>query len=527
MDAVFQGQNLITLVSAMIVSGALCGTAASLFMRRLYQSSLDQVDGEVQRLDMLLSDSRRDLMDREERLYTFQEQLMQERTLRAAHEERATRMDFLEGQLEAVTKELMGLRTKNTELISSLEYERRQSHEKIQMVEQAQMRLTDTFRRLSSEALSANNQSFLHLANTALEKFQEKARMDLGQRQQAIVDMMHPIHQALHKVDGKIVDLEKERVGAYEVLRQQVSELVNSQKELRCETSNLVKALRAPSVRGQWGEIQLKRVVEMAGMISHCDFVEQVSASTDTTGRVRPDMIVNLPGGKKIIVDAKAPLSAYLEALETQDEQVRQQKMADHARHVRTHIRQLSQKAYWDQFRETPEFVVLFLPGETFFSAALENDPSLIEVGVKEKVILATPTTLIALLRAVAYGWRQEAMTESTKIISELGKELYKRVSDMGEHFSRLGKHLSQSVDCYNQTLGTLERRVLVTTRKFKEIDSVDGVIDDLVPIDNQPRHIQSLELSVPESSGQVLEPFVRKDAETKGEASLPYEGAV
>ncbi len=514
METILQDQGLMTLG----LTALFCCGMSALLMRWQFKISLSRADGEIQRLDMLLSDSRRDVMDREQRLYELQREYIQEKTLRAASEEKSLRTEILENQLESLSKDLMIHKSKNVELISSLEYERKQSLEKVQVLEEAQARLTDTFRRLSSEALSANNQSFLHLANTALTKFQETARMDLGQRQQAIVEMMQPVHHALLKVDGKMGELEKERVGSYEALRQQVADLVNTQKELRSETSNLVKALRTPNVRGQWGEMQLKRVVEMAGMISHCDFVEQAS-TTNEGGRVRPDMIVNLPGGKKIIVDAKAPLSAYLEALEAKDDVTRQQKMADHARQVRTHIRNLSQRAYWDQFSDTPEFVVLFLPGETFFSAALESDPSLIEVGVKEKVILATPTTLIALLRAVAYGWRQESITESTRVISELGKELYKRVSDMGEHFSRLGKHLSQSVDCYNQTLGTLERRVLVTTRKFKEIDSVDGVIEDLTPIDNQPRPIQSLELnpvnlSNSDLDNEIIAPFLREDAD-------------
>lgn len=490
MDIFFQGHSLLMI----FFGGGLGALITGFLIRQFYRSSLDRVDGELQRLDMLLSDARRDVMDREQRLYELQENYVQEKSLRSTFEEKAIRSESLQSQLETLSKEAHQIKSKNVELISSLEYERKQSQEKMAMLEEAQARLTDTFRRLSSEALSANNQSFLHLANTALEKFQESARSDLGQRQKAIGEMLQPVHTALLKVDGKMVELEKERVGSYQVLKQQVSELINTQKELRSETSNLVKALRAPTVRGQWGEMQLKRVVEMAGMVSHCDFLEQVNNATEN-GRVRPDMIVNLPGGKKIIVDAKAPLSAYLEALEAKDDQVRQQKMADHARQVRTHIKSLSQRAYWDQFTDTPEFVVLFLPGETFFSAALESDPSLIEVGVKEKVILATPTTLIALLRAVAYGWRQESLTESTRIISELGKELYKRVSDMGDHFNRLGKHLSQSVDCYNQTLGTLERRVLVTTRKFKEINSVDETIEELLPIDAQPRHIQSVDL--------------------------------
>ena len=475
-------------------AAAATGLFVWLTVRWQYKHALERSESELQRLDMLLCDTRRDVQDREQRIYEMQTVYVAEKAARAVAEERATRAESLELQLRDVTQQFSTLRSRNAELQSALDYERRQAQDKIQMLENAQVRLGETFKSLSAEALSTNNKSFLHLAQTALEKFQETARMDLGQRQQSIAEMMQPVQQALLKVDGKIQDLEKQRVGAYEVLREQVKELVGAQKDLRLETSNLVKALRAPSVRGQWGEMQLKRVVEMAGMIAHCDFQEQVSTNTEA-GRLRPDMIINLPGGKKIIVDAKAPLSAYLEALEAQDDRTRHQKMMDHARQVRTHIRALSQRAYWDQFDDTPEFVVLFLPGETFFSAALECDPALIETGVKEKVILATPTTLIALLRAVSYGWRQEAMTESTRIIGELGKELYKRLSDMGDHFSRLGRHLTQSVDCYNQTLGTLERRVLVTARKFKEIDASSDVMEELAPVDAQARSTQAPEL--------------------------------
>ncbi|WP_010298781.1 DNA recombination protein RmuC [Candidatus Odyssella thessalonicensis] len=492
----------------LFIAGLAAGTSGLfiwLTVRWQYKSALERYESELQRLDMLLSDSRGDLQDREQRIYEMQTAYVAEKAARAVAEEKATRTENLEAQLQDLSHQFSTLKSRNVELQSALEYERRQAAEKLQMLENAQIRLGESFKSLSAEALATNNKSFLHLAQTALEKFQETARMDLGQRQQAIVEMMQPVHQALLKVDSKIIDLEKQRVGAYEVLREQVKELIGTQKELRLETSNLVKALRAPSVRGQWGEMQLRRVVEMAGMVAHCDFLEQVSTTTDN-GRARPDMIINLPGGKKIIVDAKAPLSAYLEAFECQDDRERQQKMMDHARQVRTHIRTLSQRAYWDQFDETPEFVVLFLPGETFFSAALECDPALIETGVKEKVILATPTTLIALLRAVAYGWRQEALTESTRVIGELGKELYKRISDMGEHFSRLGRHLAQSVDCYNQTLGTLERRVLVTARKFKDIDSASGTMEELDHVDAQPRSLQS-----PELSGAELEDLAEK----------------
>ena len=420
--------------------------------------------------------------------------LSQEQSRCAVLEERASRLPVLESQLAQSIQETAGWRTKAAELSSALDYQQRQAQEKIALLEEAQVRLSQSFKALSADALAANNQSFLELAHSTLSRFQESAKTDLGIRQQAIGDMLMPVHQALTRVDGKLLELEKERVGAYHVLRSQVADLVTSQKELRQETSNLVKALRSPNVRGQWGEMQLKRVVEMAGMVAYCDFTEQVSAESGN-GRLRPDMVVNLPGGNKVVVDAKAPLSAYLESLEAVDEQTHASKLIDHARQVRNHIRALSQRAYWDQFQPTPEFVVLFLPGETFFSAALEKDPTLIEAGVREKVILATPTTLIALLRAVAYGWRQESITANAKEISNLGRELYKRLGDMGANMTKLGRHLGQAVDSYNQSVGKLERRVLVSARKFKALDASNEEIEELSPIPCVPRNLQSLEL--------------------------------
>jgi DNA recombination protein RmuC len=474
-------------------SGAVgVGLIIYLYSRRQLQNLWGKMEGEAQRFQA-------ELHVREERIHEVQQQLAHEQTRCATLEERASRVPTLEENLVQSSRELANLRARTVELTTGLDHERRQAQEKIALLEEAQVRLSQTFKALSADALSANNQSFLELAKTTLERFQESAKTDLATRQKAITEMLTPVHQALVKVDGKMLELEKERVGAYQVLRQQVAELVNSQKELRNETSNLVKALRAPTVRGQWGEMQLKRVVEMAGMVAYCDFTEQVSVEGES-GRLRPDMVVSLPGGQKIVVDAKAPLSAYLEALEAPDDQTRSDKLVEHARQVRTHIRALSQRAYWDQFQPTPEFVVLFLPGETFFSAALEKDPTLIEAGVREKVILATPTTLIALLRAVAYGWRQESIAENAKAISDLGRELYKRLSDMGGHMSRLGRHLGQAVDSYNQTVGTVERRVLVSARKFKELDTSNEEIDALGSIEHAPRLVQALELVDEES---------------------------
>jgi len=352
--------------------------------------------------------------------------------------------------------------------------------ERARLLGDTKQAIENSFRSLSADALRSNNETFLNLARSSL---------------------VEPVRESLGKVDAKISDLERARQQAYGEIRQQFTAMAEVQGQLRAETANLVKALRQPHTRGRWGEIQLRRVVEMAGMMKHCDFVEQEAADGDD-GKLRPDLIVKLPGNRLIIVDAKAPITAYLEAHEAASDELRRTKMQLHAQLVSRHLEALARKSYWDLFDPTPEVVVMFIPGEAFYSAALEADPELLDRAFGQNVIIASPATLMALLKAASYGWRQESIADNAREISQLGQELHARLSTMADHFARMGKGLDTARDSYNAAIASFESRVLVSARKFKDLGaaSQEAEIIELRPVEGGTRRLQSGATTDPKS---------------------------
>ncbi len=404
-----------------------------------------------------------------------------------------TELAAAKAAVEQKTAEIRSLSEAKSALDATLASERGVTKEKLQLLSEARTELENSFRALANSALESNNANFLDLARTTLEKYQSQAKGELDAREKAVEALVKPVAESLKQVDEQVRELEKTRAQAYGTLTSQVASLLDTQKALQAETGNLVKALREPQARGRWGELQLHRVLELAGMLEHCDFLEQESITGDER-RSRPDVIVQLPGENQIIVDAKAPLTAYLAALEAPDEATRNALLADHAQQVRHHIDGLGAKSYWAQLPCTPEFVVLFLPGEVFFRAAMDFDAELIDYGVSRKVIVASPTTLIALLKAVAYGWNQKNLADSARKISEAGRDLYKRLGSMAGHMQEMGKKLGGAVIAYNEMLGSMERRVFPLARKFPELDRSLAVaaLPELEQLDKIPFELQA-----------------------------------
>lgn len=488
--------------AALIISLALGAVGGVLVASLIAQGHLRAARSRNVELDA----ERHRLMDEQATLRSQLSRAESDRAGEAARTERIPELEETlrtkEATLEDLHRQIRELAAEEARLKAELEREKREATEKLALLDQAEQKLREAFQALSAEALKSNNQAFLELARTQLGEFQQGAKADLEARQNAIDQLLTPIHESLDKVDSTIRDIETTRAEAYGELKQQVSSLVSTQELLKSETANLVKALRSPTVRGRWGELQLKRVVEMAGMLAYCDFREQESVESED-GKLRPDLVVKLPGGKNVVVDSKAPLGAYLESLEAPDDTGRESWLREHARQVRDHMTKLGSKAYWDQFDATPDFVVMFLPGETFFGAALQQDSSLIEYGVGQRVIPASPITLIALLRAIAYGWQQEKIAENARQISDLGRTLYDRLSVFAAHLENVGKNLKRAVDAYNSAAGSLERRVLVQARRFKELGAAAAAEDlpELPILDTTPQA-----LPAENTSGEVAD---------------------
>ena len=451
-------------IAAVLLLGLAIGAVAGWFIRSAHVTAAQE----------------RAIQAEKERLAALDE-LRLESSRRATFEAMAQRVPELEQALQyreqTVSRHqqtIFEAQKERESLAATIEAERKGFAEKQRLLEEAKTALSDAFNALSANALRSNSEEFLKLAHASVA----------------------PIKEALGKFEVKVQQLEVAREGAYQGLVQQVTQLLDTGKELRSETANLVQALRAPMTRGQWGEFQLRRVIEMAGMVNHCHFVEQEKVDTDDV-RLRPDVVVKLPAGKTIIIDAKAPVSSYMDAAALDDGPERKLKLQAFAKLVRDHVAALGRKAYWDQFEATPELVVMFLPGDHYYSAALQQDPSLIEFGVEQRVLIATPVNLIGLLRAVAYGWRQEAIAANAKEISDLGAELYKRLADLGGHWIDLGRNLARTVEAFNSSVGSLESRVMVSARRFRELGAAPSAVDmDVVePVEKAVRQLKVLDL--------------------------------
>ena len=447
--------------------------------------------------------------------------------LRAERTGLLERIEDLHEQLERATERARRGESEAASHGAALHAEREAREEREGALARRETELRDAFASLSRDALARNNEEFVALAESRLREVTASltARADTDEQARArkVEALLDPLATALGRVEGQLRSVEKDRESAYAGLREQVRAMADSSDRLGSETRSLVNALRAPQVRGRWGEMQLERVAEMAGMVEHCDFATQVSA-TGEDGGVRPDMVVRLAGGKQVVVDAKVPFAAYLEAVESRDDATRTERLAAHARQLRTHVDQLAGKAYWEAFDPSPEFVVLFVPGDPFLEAALQADPGLLEHAFGRHVVLATPTTLIALLRTVAYGWKQEALARNAAQVHRLGRELHGRLATMGTHVARLGRSLESAVDSYNRTVSSLEARVLVSARKLTEMHVADGELDPLSTVDGRPRAVSAPELVASADESLVSFEDLTRDGQSASDA--PHDGA-
>ncbi|MGM0594717.1 MAG: DNA recombination protein RmuC [Pseudomonadota bacterium] len=384
------------------------------------------------------------------------------------------------------------LREENIRLQSALEAEQRNAEAKQQAFEESRRQLSDSFNALAAEALKHNSGEFLKLARENFVQLQQQSQHDLAQKEKAVENLVKPIRETLERTERQMREMEKDRQSAYGSLTKHLESMNETQHILQTETRNLVQALRRPEVRGQWGEMTLKRLAELAGMVEHCDFYEQEQVRGENGQALRPDMVVRMPDEREIVVDAKTPLDAYLSAIEATDDETRQAAMVRHARKVRERVKELAAKSYWQQFKNTPDFVVLFIPGEQFLSAALEIDRKLLEDAMAEKVILATPTSFVALLRAVAYGWRQQALAENAEKIRIVGEELYGRLSTFADHLAKLGRSLDSSVGHFNKAVGSFDSRILPSARKFTEMGiHAKKELEEASPVEKGVRHLQ------------------------------------
>lgn len=392
-------------------------------------------------------------------------------------------------------KKLRQLEQQNTSLKTTIEVEQKNHAEKLQQLEQARIQMEHTFSSLSSKALKDNNAEFLKLANENLKQFQNHAEHHLTEKEKAIETLIKPIKDALNKNEQQMQAIEKDRKHAYGALQQHLETMALNQSALQKETRNLVQALRRPEVRGQWGEMTLKRLAELAGMVEHCDFVTQESIKTEDSMQ-RPDMIVRMPDGRQIVVDVKTPLDAYLTAVDAGSDEERELALQRHCKNVKNRVNELASKAYWNQLKNTPDFVVLFIPGDQFLSTALDYDPNLLEEALSKQVILATPTSFVALLRAVAYGWRQEQLAENADKIRDIGEELYQRLAVFSDHLAKLGKSLDSSTRNFNNAVGSFDTRILPSAKKFKELGiNEKKSINKPEQIETATRSLESTEL--------------------------------